>query len=835
MKIKNQKNRKGFILNTLALSILAIHTPAYALQALDDGDLRNVNGQDGVHIETTLTEANVKTLYWTDQAGRAESDATSQALTATADGVKIQQTNRTLDPLKADVKLNMGTVNNKTAVNLDLSLSPMLATVNSFRVCDSATSGTRCSAAIGSLAIQTASNTSFGLKTTNGLLSKTDQATLNLGIQNANVYLGQTSVTGQLNQLILKNFNFNFNGKGYIFVDATDGFKLQANALDSAGKMLKASTSQVPTTASYGYVDLTRVADAALTGNTALNTGTYSTSSKSDTTNSGLNLEIMLNKGVSTASPYTVDNTTGTPTGAKGLIRVGASGRMVNSSLQFRGIQNASSLLGFAVDKNGATTTKDIVGGSGIGFSMSTEFTKDNDTMLAGGGQATTLEIGGAGLNSYGFEFGNLTGLTSGSRATFSTGDVYLNLSDTKQLTLPANSTFQSTSFGNGKTLTTTADYTQDVYSTLATGNYPYSIIAAIRGAEFQSISRRGRFTTGAGVAAGNLLSTDGLANEWGLALPFYNLNANLAMYGTTVDPTTVYYYLSDGTKVPVYTSNATLTPRLGFSLAMSTQGRNTDGSKTTSIMVIDGGKVKDVNGNKIAGTSTDYYMGLRNIDMLLKGNGSIGVENGSLNVSLNNMVVVMAAEVAAGYLPGTTYASCVTGAANPAACGNKKVADVNNFALNNDVLFGLKLRFGGNMNFSLLPNNSIDDGSRLSIVGDLDLTKGVNNTIQISDSSNGSSLGLDNLTGKVNFNNSIVIGKNTISPDTSGANQNGQVGFNTSLLINPTQSVDGVFRARDLNFYPPTSGAIVSGARLGEIALTGGRLTSELNIIPRN
>ena len=217
---------------------------------------------------------------------------------------------------------------------------------------------------------------------------------------------------------------------------------------------------------------------------------------------------------------------------------------------------------------------------------------------------------------------------------------------------------------------------------------------------------------------------------------------------------------------------------------------------------------------------------------MLLKGNGSIGVENGSLNLSLKNMLVVMAAEVAAGYLPGTTYASCAGGIATASvACGNKGASDSNNFAKSDDVLFGLKLRFGGDMDLSLIPNSEIKadgTGNRLTVVGDLKLAA-TNNTIQISDPVNGSILGLDNLTGDIRFNNAIVLSKNS----TSGT---GQVGFNASLQFNPTQSVDGVFRARDLNFYPPSmNGALVSGARLGEMALTGGRLTSEFNIIPRN
>ena len=57
-------------------------------------------------------------------------------------------------------------------------------------------------------------------------------------------------------------------------------------------------------------------------------------------------------------------------------------------------------------------------------------------------------------------------------------------------------------------------------------------------------------------------------------------------------------------------------------------------------------------------------------------------------------------------------------------------------------------------------------------------------------------------------------------------------VSFNTGLTFNPNRSTDGVFRARDINLYPPTTGA---GARLGEMVLTGGRLNSQLGIIPRN
>jgi hypothetical protein len=77
---------------------------------------------------------------------------------------------------------------------------------------------------------------------------------------------------------------------------------------------------------------------------------------------------------------------------------------------------------------------------------------------------------------------------------------------------------------------------------------------------------------------------------------------------------------------------------RLGFALGMTTQGVSADGSKTTSILLIDGKKYhKDTRVAYVSGAETDYnpinyYVGLRNIDMLMSGYGSIGLENGQHN-----------------------------------------------------------------------------------------------------------------------------------------------------------------------------------------------------------
>ncbi|MFN4317431.1 DUF6160 family protein [Acinetobacter parvus] len=931
MKNKKQSHKTAyFTLNALAASLFLMSHPVYALQTLDDSALRQVNGQDGIHVATTYDEINVKQFYWQDDVGHGSTDKTytNNNLRAIADTFKISPNTSSGMKLGTDYKINGGSsVGGKTGLDLSLTTNPSLITIDKFMICDTEASQ-RCSNPIGNMAVQTSSQIGIDFQTRDGLFSKDSQSTLLLGLKNANIYLGQTakmSAGDQLNQLILKNFNFNFLGKGVMFVDPVEGFKVQTNAVGQSATLEYLPNGDIDWTSSntkkpdaqHGYINFERVKDEGSVSTTNINgitAGSYKgytdksgVTDTNATTSSGLNLEFMVNNNVNTTTPYVLDGNTKSPVGAKGLIRVGASGRMVNASLQLRGMTsyanngsalanpiygtnnygdpNGTNILGKANNGTVTTGSDNIIGKSGIAFRMGADFVVDKDPMLDDNGDnsisvaeqknATTLEIGGAGLNTYGFEFGNLSGLQSGTRGRFDSGNVYINLADTKSVLLPANYIFQNSRFGNGVFLTADSDYIQNIHT--ATGNQnPYSMLMAIRGAEFQAISRRGRFTNSA---------TDGTMtvpqinehtnNSWGLALPFYNLNANMAMFGTKVDADKVYYYNvgdTKGTKV----ANSGQTDRLGFSLAMSTDGIDKDfsrnlndydpaygsdpltrkqykdtigynkGTKTTSIMVIDGGDRGD-------GKPTDYYVGLRNIDMLLKGAGSIGVENGSFNVSLKDMLFVMAADVAAGYLPGAKYKTCVT-TPGAAACtnGTGSSSPLDNFARKNDALFGLKLRVGGNMDFSLIPNseyqaasasNGNREGSRMNIVGEFELT-GDKNTIQISDPNDGSTLGLDNIVGKMAFDNAIVI-----APDRRGTSATnptygeGVVSFNAGFTLNPAgttnpsgvtnaEKIAGVFRVKDINLYPPQTG---NGARLGELAITGGRLNSQFSIIPRN
>ncbi len=793
-------NTRNFALTALSASILLLINPAYALQALQDKDLRQIDGQDGIHITTEYSQADIEKLYWEDKTGTAGN--VEQTLRATVNGLKIRDTNANDGyNLGTTIKIDAGSNGATAGMDFKLSSNPSTISIDSFKICN--TAGTPvCGSSLGSMAIQSASPLYIGLKTSEGLFSETSQAELNLGLNNINIYLGQkqTVAATTQNQLILKNFNFNFTGKGVVFVNDTEGLKLQTNIGNLA--TVKADSTQTPN-ATYGYVDLTRVDDP---NKTFLSNGTYGG------TNAGLNLEFMTKSNVdmSQSNPYGLEQ-------AKGLIRVGASGRIVNGYLQVRGTDARDALnggpLGFATtgsltETSGTNAT--VMGSSGIAFRMKGDFTKENDSMLGSDGKATTLEIGGAGLNTFGFEFGNLSPLVSGSseRAYFDSGNVYLNLANTRHLQMPENTVLQTSRFGGTTNtfLTSTDDYKQQIHNL---SENPYSLVMAIRGADFQAISKRGRFTSSSGVSAGNAIAENaGLDNQWGLGLPFYNLNANLAMYATTYNGTV---FTLNNTTNTVSKSTVSGAERLGFALGLSVEGKSSDGSKTTSIMVIDGGD-RDSGASGIQ--PTDYYIGLRNIDMLLNGYGSIGFENGNLNVALPNLLMVMAAEVAAGYLPGAKYKS--TGATVP----------LNNFNLNKDVLFGLKIKLLGDMNFALVPNNEISatNGNRLSIIGEYKLTDG---TVQLSDPIDNSMIGFDNMSGLISFNNAIVINKDN-------------VGFNYSFDFNPAGQTPAdraanVFKVQDINFYPPVNSINNRGQRLGEMVITGGRMTAEMTLKPRN
>ena len=787
--MKNNKNRQlpVFRLTALAMSLCAAQSSVYAMQALDEQDLRAVNAQDGIMLDAQYDSLNIDRLYWEDKVGMSTGSDT--ALRAYADGISITKNSPT-DHIGTTFKINAGSDTGTGKAGVDLSIVSRYGTIaaDAFKICDAA--GNNCGQSPFGLTVQSTKDATLHFITQDGLFSPNSLSTAEISWVDVNIYLSNLENSTQplsstINQLILKGFNFNVKGQGYMYVDATKGLVL--------------STEPGSGTGTSGYFDLNRVCtDAASCATDGL---------KAWNSKPGLNIDFVAKKNsgnINGKTTYNVDNTSG-------MIRVGASGRLKNASLTIRGTNGATdtngAILGEAYSAADVASTANIMGSSGIAMRVKADFTND-------GSNPTTLELGHGGDNAYALQFSNFSpllirkqngGAFNPDAAYFDSGNVYVNLANTKRLALPENSALNAAPILAGK-LTISDDYKQLVHS--ATGANPNAVVVATRGTDFQALSRHTEFIADQkiyndGDTSNDPSSTQATTGTWGLGLPFYNLNSNLAIYGTTF------------TGKPYGSAAVTNAQRLGFALGMTTQGVSADGSKTTSILLIDGkkyGTALDPNNVRQASSTGDpinYYIGVRNIDMLLKGYGSIGMENGSLNLNIPDFMFAAAGQVAVGYLPGSQYKTSLGGTA--------KYAPIDGFLTTKDVLFGLRLRMAGSVDMTMVPGGTTAESNFISFDGNLNLTSGA---VQIVEPVDGSIIGLDNITGKLGFSNQIKIHKDNVD-------------FNTAFTINPNKDAAGVLRIKDFNLYPATGGVPGNAQRLGEMVFTGGKITSNFNITP--
>lgn len=831
-------------LGSLGLLIASLNSPVHALEALDDDSLSQVDAQDGVLMQINFgpdaaaassgVGVSLDRLYWEDTAGMVQGSSTTgsnAALRGYADTVTLFGKGMGLT-----MSLDFGSFNGRPGLNLDMTANIGTAFGRNFRVCDS--SGTTawvdgCGASLGALTLQTTTPLRFNLKTSDGLFNQTSIAYLLSDIRNLNVYWNQATTasspnTSTNNQLILKNFNFNFEGTGYIYVTDAGGFILQTACPTGTGCTTLGQTAGIT---------MSRVTDPSFATKTL----------------PGLNLEMMYkeNSGDPTnAANYTL-------TGAKGLIRLGVSGEMTNASLVFRGTDatgttGEASILGPAYAANGTASTNPIKGSEGFALSFGASFKRD-------GTNPVTLELGHAGSNAFGVQFGNIspfqirtgcsnsacngagdsTALNTGL-ASFTTGNFYVDLTESKKLLMPENSKLNSIPMGasflttNGTNVAgSTNEYSFDVHPSTTTN--PGMLVWGIRNMEFNAASRNSRFVVSndvtdatvknAGDLTGFYSSATGWAtasNSWGLSLPFYNVNVDTAFYGATGGVT--------GTE-----------QRIGMGFALSTVGRNTDGSKTTSILVIDGAPNANDSNNP-----TNYYVGVRNIDMYMAGMGSIGLNGDStittakgINIDIRQFRLALAGEVAAGYLPGAKVKST----------GINQYAPSNSFALTDDVLFGLRLKIAGDANLVITPgdSSSLETAGKATnfprLLGKLNLSGGA---LQIVEPVDGTILGFDNICG--GSANGVAAATYSANPCGSGTvasaslNLNNfirinrdSIDFSYTLNFNPTNADANVFRIKDVEMFAANgTGGLQPRQRWGEMVVTGGNMTMQMNLKPR-
>ena len=148
---------------------------------------------------------------------------------------------------------------------------------------------------------------------------------------------------------------------------------------------------------------------------------------------------------------------------------------------------------------------------------MSADFKRD-------GALPTKFEIGHTGQGSYAIEFSNLSPLAirnaNGSlntqNAYIDFGDIYVNTLRGTELEFALNTNIQ-------KVLGNSAIYEQKLTQTDQAQNFA---LIAIRGFDFQSIAREAKFISDNSIAK----LTNQENSSWGIGIPVYNLNANVAL-----------------------------------------------------------------------------------------------------------------------------------------------------------------------------------------------------------------------------------------------------------------------------------------------------------------
>ncbi|MCO8067081.1 DUF6160 family protein [Acinetobacter schindleri] len=743
--------KKIIKLKLLTLSICLAHQ-AYALEQIEERDLSGVTGQDGIIITHEISHATINQLNWYDP-----NPAANQKMGLGLHNVKINGVDD--KPIISQLAIDLGGTDRGTGLHIDASLAPfnIIADLNLVKKqCVGSTCSTALTQSLGQLGISTKTPIGLVLKTSAGLFNINDTAYMDFQLQNANIShkLGN-------NSLILNDLNFNFAGSGYMYLSEHDGIVLATNnGLQDH------------------YIDLGRVADT-----------TDVSLERNKATNPGLNLDLR----------YQANGQT------KNIMRMGASGALTNARLSVGANQEGITDFGTAGRLNGGNTTAnnsyDAIGTGGLRLGMSAEFSSESDTNRSDQLKPTTLEIGHTGKDSYAVEFSNLRPLTThdanGSahkkNAYIDFGNIYINTIQANNLDFQINNKIK-------QTLGKDNNIVQQILSD-GQNNSNFALIA-IRDMDFQSIAAKARF-----ISDNSLAELGGSGGTWGIGIPIYNLNANVALSGTQYGPEDKY--------------------GIAYNITASTEGYGIDTKtklpSTTSMILIDGQ-------DGVHGEAVNYYAGFRNIDALIQSEGVIGYEDEGIYIRADKLLIAANAELAIGQLPGSKY-NCQVGTGNN--CG--QLVPFDNFSKRDDVLTNIAFKLDGKGELMIIPGVDPTPSSPNSnfLSFDANFKFRPLSVEEKADSNNlGSYFSLSNIDGPednlktsaINFNRMeghlALKAKVKLSADT--------VTLDNQVHLNKSNDINQPFRT---NFAMLTNNKMQN---MANIAITGGTLRSTMGITPR-
>lgn len=646
--------------------------------------------------------------------------------------------------ITSKLDFDVGATDAGAGIRIAASVSPFTAIAQHVMLLCQGTTCQTPSQDLGSLSISTTSPLKIILETSNGLFNRQETAFIDFQLQNSSISHGMNG-----HNLTLNDFNFNFSGTGYIYVAEDEGIVLTTKSTGTTDHI----------------VDLGRVKD---------NSNVHS--SRKNATNPGVNID--LRYGAQGAEQ-------------QNLIRMGASGAVTNAKVSLNANQEGINDFGLTNKAAGYES----VGSGGLHLGMRADFTGKNNPNLVAGQAPTTFEIGHTGIGSYAIEFSNLRSLVADKNSYIDFGDIYINSIQAKSLEFLVNDKLKATLGLNNNILTQTL-------STKSAGdNFAF---IAIRGMDFQSIARTARFISDNSIAE----LTNTTDSTWGIGIPIYNLNANVALSEQK------YSY-----------KGSTEKSGIGYNIAVSTEGygvdKKTGTPSTTSLILIDG--KKGLNGQEV-----NYYAGLRNINALIQSNGVIGYENDGIYVRADSLLIAANAELAIGQLPGSTY-NCETAASSK--CGT--TVSLDNFSKHDDVLTNIAFKLDGKGELFIVPGlNDAAENNYLSFRGSFefraltDTEKNdqkimgsylslINEDVAVNGSVTASSININKMQGELGFDARIKMKQDSVLLD-------------NQVKFNPTNNMAKAFRA-EVSML--TNGNM---QKMADIALTGGTMRSTMGITPR-
>ncbi|WP_216934754.1 MULTISPECIES: DUF6160 family protein [unclassified Acinetobacter] len=741
---------------TLLSVCMCLIQQGYALEAIDEHDLSEVMGQDGIVITHEMSRTTIQQANWYDPNPDQNTKMGLGLHNMKIDGIDGKS-------IISKLELDVGATAQGAGLRIAASVDPFKSTAD-LNLVKKECVGTTCVEAnqsLGSLGISTSTPLSVLLQTSAGLFNKDAVASIDFQLKNATIShkLGE-------NSLILNDFNFNFAGQGYLYIDPDEGVVLTTRNGNQDH-----------------YVDLKRTEDT-----------TDIAAGRVNPTNPGVNIDLRYN----------------TPNNErKNIMRLGASGAVTNAKISMNADQTQIGKFDVSNKVNGVVERQDktaagyenLVGEGGLHLGLSADFTAADDAARLPSMAPTTLEIGHTGKGSHAVQFSNIRPLTTrnvddalhGKNAYIDFGDIYINTITAKSLDFIINENMRKTLGGS--------DVLKQTLSTSAAGD-DFALIA-IRGMDFQAIAAKARF-----ISDNSLNELGGDGGSWGIGIPIYNLNANVALSGTT--------YGLDNKQA------------IAYNIMASTEGYGVDEKtglpSTTSIILIDGQK-------GVHDEAVNYYAGFRNIDALIKSEGIIGYEDDGIYVRADKLLVAAKAELAIGQLPGSKY-NCTS--ASVTKCGAYVPHD--NFSKRDDVLTNIAFKLDGNGELLIIPGvdptASSPDTNFLSL--DANFKFRPLTSEESADKDNlGSYFSIANedidSTGalkvsSINFNRMEghlgVKGKVRVSADT--------VTLDNQVKLNYENNIATPFKT---NFAMATNGNMQN---MASIALTGGTIRSTMGITPR-